>query len=236
MEPLAGFALGMAGSMHCIGMCGPIALALPTGNANSKASFVLGRVLYNTGRIVTYACAGALIGTGSGIGSMQGYGRALSILAGVAMIVVAAMQIIWHRQILPTSWMARLTRPVQRWMLPLMQRKSSLGMILVGMANGLLPCGLVVAALVGATGTGSALQGALFMAAFGVGTLPAMLAASLWAGFLTASMRARLRLVVPIIGILLGGTIVVRGLGLGIPMISPAPPTPATNGCCAHPH
>jgi hypothetical protein len=234
MEPLAGFALGMAGSMHCIGMCGPIALALPAGAEHGRASFVAGRILYNGGRVVTYAVAGAIVGTGSGIAAMQGLGRTMSVIAGISMMIIAAVQILWHRQIIPTSWIARTMQPLQRTMAPLMRKKSMTAVFALGLANGLLPCGLVVAALAGATGTGSSGDGALFMAAFGLGTLPAMIAASLWAGFLSTTMRTRLRLIMPVLGILLGGTIVVRGLGLGIPMISPAPPTSTTHGCCTH--
>lgn len=234
MEPLAGFALGIAGSMHCIGMCGPIALALPGGAERGTAKFVAGRILYNGGRMVTYAVAGAIIGTGSGIAAMQGFGRTMSIIAGFSMMMIAAAQILLHRQIIPTAWIARAMQPMQRNMAPLLRKNSMAALFTLGLANGLLPCGLVVAALAGATGTGSVEGGAFFMAAFGLGTLPAMVAASLWAGFLTATMKARLRLIIPILGILLGGTIVVRGLGLGIPMISPAPPTSTTHGCCTH--
>jgi sulfite exporter TauE/SafE len=104
------------------------------------------------------------------------------------------------------------------------------------MLNGLLPCGLVISALVGAAGTTSAIGGALFMAVFGIGTLPVIASFAFGGGWLRQRLPSRFRLALPVLALFLGAAIVVRGMGLGVPYLSPKPPAIIEEaGCCSHP-
>jgi len=232
MEPITALFLGLAGSMHCAGMCGPIALALPTTSA-STVNRVAGRIMYQAGRIVTYATLGAIIGIGGNAIALAGYGRALSIVAGSLMVVTAVFQLLWHRSLLPSALLHRITTPVRALMQRAFATHSRTTLFTIGLLNGLLPCGLVTAALLGAAGMGSIQGSALFMMFFGLGTVPMMLGISLWGVMLGQKMRATLRVAAPIIAVLLGCVIIVRGMALDIPYLSP--PAPVEHGkvsCC----
>ena len=232
MEPLAGLMIGIAGSMHCAGMCGPIAVALPT-SEGSRGRYVTGRLLYQFGRILTYMTLGMLAGFGASAIALSGYESVVSITAGVLMIVTAVMQILWHRSLIPTGPVMRVTAPVRTSMRRLLTRNSLAAMAGIGLVNGLLPCGLVLSAVFGSAATADPVGGAVFMAAFGIGTLPIMTVLSLGGGWITKRMTGATKLAMPIIALLLGTVFVIRGMHLGIPYLSPKPPVTASHAeCC----
>jgi len=231
MDPIAGLILGLAGSLHCAGMCGPIAAALPRGTGGGSA-LVMTRLTYNVGRILTYTALGVVIGLGGSVISLAGYGRALSILSGALMVVLALAQIIWHWNVPVPQGIMRRTAPIRRWLSTLMQSHSAGAMLGIGLLNGLLPCGMVTAALVGAAGMGSVLESGLFMAAFGLGTTPMMAALALAAPVMSGRWKSTLRVAAPVVALAMGVLITLRGMGLGIPMISPKPVTTTSASCC----
>jgi sulfite exporter TauE/SafE len=94
-------------------------------------------------------------------------------------------------------------------------------MFLIGILNGFLPCGLVYVALAGAIASGDAISGAAVMILFGLGTIPAMFAASVFGKFINIGIRTKLRKAVPALAILLAAVFILRGLNLGIPYLSP---------------
>jgi hypothetical protein len=233
MEIVSGFLVGIMGSVHCAGMCGPIALALPTGGKTGW-SLLAGRLTYNAGRIATYALLGLLVGAiGRGI-ALLGYQQVLSIVLGVALILTSIAPAAARRLLPRVPGADAVQQRVSSALGSLFRRRSVASLFLVGVLNGFLPCGFVVAALAGAATTGSETGGALFMGGFGVGTAPIMLALSLAGYRLPAAFRARLVAVLPWFGVLLGALLIVRGLGLGIPYLSPASPPPAAphGGSC----
>lgn len=232
MEPVAGLLIGLAGSLHCAGMCGPIAMALPRNPTDSKATYVTGRFLYQFGRIFTYMVIGALAGLGASAITFAGYESVVSITAGVLMMLAATMQLLWHKSLLPTGPIMRLTAPMRKSMQQLMKTKSTLALGGIGIVNGLLPCGLVLAAIFGSASTGSPVEGAVFMAGFGLGTLPVMSAIALGGGVLLKKLTPSFRLLMPSIALLLGMVFVVRGMHLGIPYVSPKPPISHTQAAC----
>ena len=217
----AGFALGIMGSFHCLGMCGPIALSLPV-NKERPLYALLSNLFYQLGRVSTYATLGFLFGwLGQGI-RLAGIQQYLSIGVGIAMIVL----VVFPRA---TNFFSQpLTGRYLRWTSPL---KSSLGKMMrqdqpqnryvFGLLNGLLPCGLVYVALVGAIGMGNAVEGAAYMALFGIGTIPMMFMAMFAGSVLRVSFRQRLQKLVPIVVVVIGALFILRGMGLGIKYISP---------------
>ncbi len=100
------------------------------------------------------------------------------------------------------------------------------------MLNGLLPCGLVYVALAGAVSTSSLSNAILYMALFGLGTLPTMLAISLSGKLFPIAFRLRLRAAIPIGVCLVAGLLILRGMALGIPYVSPALISGVPAGCC----
>ena len=234
MEILAGLAFGFVGSLHCVGMCGPLVLALPLGGA-SRARLAAGRTLYHLGRVITYALIGAAVGTFGGKLLLPLLQQRLSVVAG-ATVLLAAVAPALVRKAGEAKLLGALTARVSGWMGRLLREKSLPTMLGLGMLNGLLPCGFVYVALAAALVTGSTLGGTLFMAGFGLGTVPAMLSVSLFPGIFPAPARARLARVLPAFSVAVGVLLIVRGLNLGIPYVSPKFAAPvveqAAPDCC----
>ena len=216
---LAGFAFGFFGSVHCIGMCGPLALSLPGAGA-SRVRYLAERLVYNLGRAVTYTLLGGVFGALGLIASLSGAQQWLSIGIGVVMILGALVP--WvsrHVQTLeqvPARFLGRVMKPIQG----LYQRGGAGAMLVVGLLNGLLPCGFVYAALATSVTAGDVATSMVFMAAFGLGTLPAMFGVSLVGRLASASLRTRLQTLVPIGLVIVGTLLILRGLSLGT-LLSP---------------
>ena len=213
---LTAIVLGLVGSLHCAGMCGPLALALPM-TGNSRATFVLGRVAYNLGRIVTYCLLGAAFGLVGQTLAFAGFQRWVSIAAGSAILVG-----------LFVSSRSTVSLPVARgvaWIKSglgaLLRRRSVASVFSLGALNGLLPCGLVYAACAGAVATGGLLSGVEYMAAFGFGTVPMMLGIGFVGQKLQFTLRFKLQRLIPACLTLVAVLLILRGLSLGIPYLSP---------------
>lgn len=229
----AAVALGVAGSLHCAGMCGPIAASLPAASS-PRWRFLFGRAAYNLGRVSTYTALGAIVGLGGSAVALAGYGRLLSVVSGAMMILLAVAQLVFHRSVPVPAVLLRLTMPLRKRLGQLLQRHDMLALFGIGLLNGMLPCGLVTAALAGAAGAGSPMSAAAFMAVFGLGTTPMMAALAVGLPLATDRWRSRLRVAAPIIALVMGGIITIRGMGLGIPMVSPAmPKVVTTSSCCS---
>lgn len=170
METLtAAFVLGLMGSGHCLGMCGGFALAVARGPAYRK--HLLG---YQLGRGLTYLSLGALTAlVGTGLARLVSP-RVVMLGAGVFMMVLG-LGLISPRSLLPTGWVARHGG---KWI----KERRFEGSVLLGVANGFLPCGLLYAGLAQAGVAGNPIFGALTMFAFWLGTLPALSGLAL-AGF-----------------------------------------------------
>lgn len=210
------FSIGLVGSMHCIGMCGPIALALPyqQGNWAHRTGQVL---LYNLGRIFMYAILGSTIGLlGRGI-FLAGAQTYFSIALGGLLLLAALFSIQVETQLLRLPLLRKLQQWVSRQLGGLMHTQTSGALLTIGMLNGLLPCGLVYLAIAGAVASGSPLQGAAYMALFGLGTVPLMLATALAGQFIKPSWRSHLRRAVPLMLFGFGLFFIARGLQFHIP-------------------
>ncbi|MBV6405900.1 MAG: sulfite exporter TauE/SafE family protein [Flavobacteriales bacterium] len=217
--PIAALLLGLLGSAHCVAMCGPLHLAVAHGTPG-RARAVRTTVLLNLGRVFTYVAIGALFGLfGRGLG-LAGLQRAVTIALAVlmaAVLLVPAVADRMKRPLMPAAWMARLRTAVATRL----RRGAPATVLVTGVLNGLLPCGLVYAAVAGALAQDGAWNGALFMAAFGLGTWPALFAVRLAGLSVGGRLRAHLARWMPVGYALMAVLLLVRGLALDIPYLSP---------------
>ena len=165
------FALGILGSLHCAAMCGPLQLALPVPIGGGAGRFIGGRILYQLGRVTTYCLLGVLAGLVGKSILLAGLQRWLSIALGVA--VLAGYFI--SKKIALSAPAVRFVMWLKAAMSAQLQKRNLSSLALLGMLNGLLPCGLVYSVLVSALAAGGAGRGALLLLLFGLGTLPNLL-------------------------------------------------------------
>lgn len=211
---------GIVGSLHCIGMCGPIAIALPLGN-KSWFNRVLGGLTYNTGRIITYGLLGAIFGLlGQGI-EMAGLQQWASILLGIAMILSIVAPALFRGKVKFEQFFFGYAGKMISSFRKLFAINSIPSLFFIGLLNGLLPCGLVYIAIAGAINTNDLFNGIFYMIIFGIGTIPIMLAIPLLGNMVGNAFRKRYSKVLSGFIILLGIIFILRGLSLGIPYISP---------------
>lgn len=214
----AAFLLGFLGSFHCIGMCGPIAIALPQHEGRNNLK-IISALLYNFGRVITYAIIGLLFGTlGKGL-FLGGFQQIVSIVTGVVIIIVVSFPFI-----IPSKFkqISVLKIPmIRNAFSKAFQMKSLSAYLFLGLINGLLPCGFVYIALSGAMLTGSTLDGSLFMFFFGLGTIPAMFSLTMMGSFVNLNFRNKIKKAIPVFSILVGMILILRGMNLGIPYLSP---------------
>jgi sulfite exporter TauE/SafE len=203
---------GLAGSLHCIGMCGAFPLAL----ASSSSGAVLPRqLLYNAGRLNTLAAIGALSGAAGAAlvarGPFATFERALAVVAGTFIVLVALEML--GAGIRITARLAALTHALLRHLLGgVIASRSPAAPLALGVFNAFLPCHLIYAFAARAASTASVGEGMLTMLAFGIGTVPAMLAVGVLGTALAPRLRARLSLLSAVVVLVLGVTTVLRGL------------------------
>lgn len=218
---LIALGIGFSSGLHCLGMCGPIALSLGL-TKSSGISFYTENAAYQTGRAFTYALLGAVAGIiGEGF-SLAGIQSVLTIFAGIVLILMALLSV------KGTDWASRigfLQKPLMRVRSALaakLQQSGAVSRFTTGVLNGFLPCGMVFVALTASLAAGGVWQGALFMFFFGLGTFPFMFSAVLFGNLLTPQLRGKLLKGVPVLLLLLGVLFILRGMELGIPYVSPA--------------
>jgi sulfite exporter TauE/SafE len=218
---IAGLTFGFLGSFHCIGMCGPIALSLP-GKFDFKFRFIISKLFYNSGRIATYSLMGLITGLFSKGVSLVGYQQGLSIFVGsLILLTILGNKLrdsLSRWKIYPTFISEKVTGKIR----VLFSKNTINSHFLIGILNGFLPCGFVYMALATAVTTGSLENSVIFMLGFGLGTVPAMLSISLAGGFVSLSLRQKLQNLSPYFVGFVGIILILRGLNLGIPFLSPA--------------
>jgi sulfite exporter TauE/SafE len=213
-----GLLMGLAGSLHCVGMCGPLALSLPLSSTGRWNRF-FSALAYNTGRTTTYFTMGALLGwTGSRL-VLMGYQQAFSITAGIIVLLL----LIAGRYLPSLPVFTLFQIKFKKYLAGFLKRdNTAFSLYIFGILNGLLPCGLVYMAIASALIIGGPVESGLFMAAFGLGTLPLMLLLMLTGHFISFSLRSKMKKAVPYFIAFVAVLMILRGLNLGIPYISPA--------------
>ncbi len=217
---VAAVTLGLVGSFHCVGMCGPIALAIPLNN-ESWFTKITGSVLYNLGRAVTYAIMGAIFGLVSEGFVMAGFQKWVSILMGSIMVLSVLFPSLYKNRFDFDKKAFSFIGKIKLKLGSLLRKKTYSSLFFIGLLNGLLPCGLVYMAIAGALATGSSVSGSLFMFIFGIGTLPMLFAISILGNSISLKLRRKMTKLIPVAVMFIGVLFILRGLGLGIPYISP---------------
>lgn len=212
--------LGLVSSLHCIGMCGPIAMMLPVDRKN-PAKQTLQLLLYHAGRLAAYGSLGLIFGMlGRGF-YLAGFQQEFSIITGIIMITII---------LVPEKLLVNynFSKPVYRIIANIktglgsqFRKKNLKAFFVTGLLNGFLPCGLVYAALFGAIAMQSTSLGITYMVLYGIGTIPLMSLVVYSAGYIKNSSRALFSKAVPYMVVLVGMLFIVRGLGLDIAYLSP---------------
>ncbi len=212
--------LGLISSLHCIGMCGPIAMMLPVSNSNNAKKFMQ-ISLYHLGRMTAYGTLGLIFGfLGKGL-FIAGMQQQLSIIVGVLMI---AFVLIPEKVFMKYNFskpIYKIISNVKSHLGAQFKRKSPDALFTIGLLNGFLPCAMVYAALFGAVAMQNPLLGASYMVLYGMGTIPLMTLVVYASNKLSFSWRNRVQKIIPVMLVLVGLLFIVRGLGLDIPMFSP---------------
>ncbi len=221
---LSALLLGLLGSFHCVGMCGPIAFMLPV-SRDSKLKKFAQVLLYHSGRLLAYSLIGLVFGMLGKSLNLFGLQQYLSITTGVIMIAVVSLPSQKFRKYNFTAPLTLFIGKIKSSLGAALKKKTPDTFFTIGFLNGFLPCGLVYMAVFGAVALGSVGEGSLYMLLFGVGTIPLMTSAVYFSGLLTHFMRKRIRQVIPVFVVAIGLLFILRGLGLGIPYLSPAPVT-----------
>ena len=231
---IAGFSLGAVSSLHCVGMCGPLALALPVHHL-SKSQQLISLFLYQLGRIITYSLFGLVFGLAGRTIYMAGIQQWFSIAMGVVVLLLVVLYWVYKNPLHPSVF-KKLFNSVQSYMMKAFHsRKSAGGFLLLGMANGFLPCAMVYVAIAGALTTTQVSHGVMFMAMFGAGTLPAMMIIGYFGRMVSLPVRNMFRKSIPVFMTIMAVVLILRGMNLGIPFISPVLQGPAVEAVVCHP-
>ncbi|MEM6699199.1 MAG: sulfite exporter TauE/SafE family protein [Bacteroidota bacterium] len=206
--------LGFLGSLHCLGMCAPLMLALPM-STQQRWTMIWEALQYNLGRVMTYSLLGfifGLLGKGLFVASLQ---QEFSIFLGVVLLLIVLFKINVEYHLLRIPIFERYSNFIKKQLNHLIRHSKS--HFLLGAMNGFLPCGLVYLALAGAVTTNYALHGVIFMALFGLGTIPLMLSAF----FIGRKLQTRFRLALSKVSnfamLALAIFIIYRGLAVEVP-------------------
>ena len=229
---IAGLVLGMAGSLHCVGMCGPLVLMMPTG--------WLGTLIYHLGRTLTYALLGLLAGLMFQVVDIRSFQSEFSIVIGLVFLAM------WVYQRWGQPWFGGaegdqasgktgFKQGVMQFFSRAMRGTHGGWRFAAGMANGLLPCGLVYGAMMAAVGQGSTQGSVLLMAGFGLGTIPSLFVLGLVGHKIGQSVRKAWSKWLPWWLLVMALIFLLRGMNLGIPYLSPKVQINTHQGSCCHP-
>lgn len=216
---LAGLTLGFIGSFHCVGMCGPLALSLPVYHLQGIKK-ITAHLLYNTGRVFTYSLLGFVAGMAGQGFYAAGWQQLFSIATGCIMLLFALFHFVSKKNVQP-GWLQQFNSYLQQAIGYFLRQQNKSGYFLLGTVNGLLPCGMVYVAIAAALVTGQALLSTLLMAGFGLATLPVMLLLGVAGSGISMGVRNKIKQLTPVVMILVSCLLILRGMNLGIPYISP---------------
>jgi sulfite exporter TauE/SafE len=213
------FVMGLAGSLHCVGMCGPLALSLPISH-NNELSRINGGLIYNGGRILSYTSMGLVFGSLGNLFITAKWQSGLSIVLGI----IIFLYLLVPKKYFHFSTTTIFGKPfifLRKQLGKLFHSAKLSSLFFIGVLNGFLPCGLVYLALTSSIISASPVNGGMFMLSFGLGTFPMMFATVLIGNYLNQSLRQKIHKAVPALLFFMAVLLILRGMNLGIPFISP---------------
>ncbi len=215
---IAGLTLGLLSNLHCIGMCGPLMLAVPLSSNNNFIKWV--EILsYHFGRITTYALLGLVLGSVGSNLSAWGFQQIISITSGVFILTYALLKIF------KMDYFFSNNNPFSKFISTkighFLKEKTLYSKWILGTLNGLLPCGLVYIALAASLVYGNILYSTLHMISFGLGTMPSLVFIMLFKNKITPTIRLKINRMIPYFLGVIGLLLILRGMNLGLPYISP---------------
>jgi sulfite exporter TauE/SafE len=216
---IGGYISGLLGSIHCVGMCGPITLAIP--RSENPIKHLLNVMLYHTGRVITYILLGLLFGSIGHVIQVFVIQRYFSIGMGVLLLLIILIPFI-SKKANPTGGLyIKFNSFIQSTMSRLFKSKHPVRIFGLGLTNGLLPCAMSFTAIIASMGMGSLNYSMLFMLSFGLGTLPLLLIFNLFISRIKLKNQKIRKILIPILGISLAILFILRGMDLNIKYISP---------------
>ncbi|HRG59432.1 MAG TPA: sulfite exporter TauE/SafE family protein [Bacteroidia bacterium] len=234
---LTALTIGLMGSLHCVGMCGPIALAVPLQSKFQSIRW-LGSLNYLLGKAITYSLLGLFSGAFAKLFEVTGFQRYVSLIAGILILFIFLLQQFWQENTflaqLNLNWVKALKIQFNKFIV----QKNLLSSLVIGLINGILPCGLVYMAMAGAVGAGGWWQSMFYMFLFGIGTMPLLFAMMLFKNKVSILYRKLFQKLIPTFTIVIAVLLIVRGLNLGIPYFSPKEhhtKDKTTIECCSKP-
>lgn len=201
-------------------MCGPIAFMLPVSRNNPIKKF-LQIFLYHVGRLLAYSIIGISFGIVGKSLYLFGIQQQLSVGIGILMILVIVFPTKKFQKINFSKPMYRLIGRIKTSLGAALKRKTPDTFFTIGFLNGFLPCGLVYMAVFGAIAAGGIIESSLYMLLFGLGTIPLMTTAAYFGTFLGGVAKRKIQKLIPGFIFIIGILFILRGLGLGIPYLSP---------------
>jgi len=211
--------LGLGGSLHCVGMCGPLMFGSMLGK-NGQGFRVNDFLLYHSGRIGIYAIWGLVFGLIGTSVKWFGVQQNISLSLGIGILAVLLLVKLFPKAEKVISD-AIVPRFIRAQVIPYLNAHFRASSFMAGLLNGLLPCGLVYVALAGATASQDALRGAVFMAFFGMGTLPLLAALLLLGRGIQTGLRQQMIKWYPLLIGCMAILLIIRGLDKGN-MLSPS--------------
>lgn len=214
------FVMGLAGSLHCFAMCGPLAMSLP-GKGAAGWKLLGNRLLYNFGRIFSYLVIGVVFGLVGQALSLIIYQETISLITGIFLLLWMLSQFLPKIFGKTPGFLLSWTSLSSKIFAKLKGKPKAVSMLGFGVLNGFLPCGLVYLAATASLNQGNISYSILYMLLFGLGTLPMMLGLSLIINLLKMQWRIMLNKAVPYFAIIIACLFILRGLSLDIPYLSP---------------
>jgi len=212
---IAAFTFGFLGNFHCIAMCGPIAASVMQ-NTNQKKIVFIGSLFYNLGRVYTYTLLGLIIGLAGQQLVFFGFQKLLSVIAGITLLIF-----ILYPSLATKLSAVLFVGKVKKFFGTYIQKKSNASKFILGVLNGLLPCGLVYMAVATSIAIGNPIYSALFMMVFGISTIPGLLGIGISKSFLNTKTKLFFKKFSPTFSFLVATLLILRGLNLGIPYLNP---------------
>ncbi|MCH2174388.1 MAG: sulfite exporter TauE/SafE family protein [Lentisphaeria bacterium] len=231
MIPFSAFILGLAGSIHCIAMCGPIAMALSVNESFRKQHLKLA-FIQNIGRIFTYTIMGIGIGFIGKQVAIFRFQQTTSIIVGSMLLGFMICPKRFKQSLGNLLQLSYVGAVYRRLWKPLLKDIGIGKSFLLGTLNGLLPCGLLYGALIIAATTASPFKSGIFMFVFGLGTFPSMFMSFVSMKRLSGPLKAFYQKMIKPLGVTIALLIILRGLGLGIPYVSPELKNQDHVNCC----